>query len=100
MRTLDPSLIPTRLVEQSEFLVVPEPPLEKPQRLWFFRMLGQFLTWLLPTLWLATWGKLSPEEFSTRLRVYLEEMGGPWIKAGQLLSLGRDLFPPSSARSY
>ena len=95
MRTLDSLLIPTHLVERSELRRVPVVPLEKPKRLWLFAMLGKLLAWLLPILWLRIRGKLSTEEFSKRLRVYLEEMGGLWIKGGQLLSLRRDLFPPT-----
>jgi len=94
MRTLDSSLIPTHLVERSEFRSVPVVPIEKPKRLWLFLTLGRLLAWSLGILWLRIWGKLSTEEFSVRLRVYLEEMGGLWIKAGQLLSLRRDIFPP------
>jgi ubiquinone biosynthesis protein len=94
MRTLDSSLIPTHLVERSEFRSVPVVPLDKPNRLWLFLTLGKLLTWFLGILWLRIRGKLSTEEFSVRLRIYLEEMGGLWIKAGQLLSLRRDIFPP------
>lgn len=94
MRTLDSSLIPTHLVERSELRTVQVVSLERPPRLWPFAMLGKLLVSLVPILWLHLWGKLSTEEFSKRLRIYLEKMGGLWIKAGQLLSLRRDLFSP------
>jgi len=93
MRTLDSALVPTRLVERSELRTIPVVPLEKPRRLWRYAMLRQFWVWLLPILWLRVWGKLTTEVFSRRLRIYLERMGGLWIKAGQLLSLRRDAFP-------
>lgn len=63
--------------------------LEAPNRLWFFASLRKLLAWFLRILWLRIWGKLSPEEFAVRLRIDLEEKGGLWIKAGQLLSLRR-----------
>src|SRR5688572_2737875 len=57
-------------------------------------MIGRLLAWLIPVLWLRLWGRLSTEDFARRLRLYLEQMGGLWIKVGQLLSLRRDLFSP------
>jgi ubiquinone biosynthesis protein len=55
-------------------------------------MLASLLRWLAEILWMRIWGKLSTDDFAVRLRIYLEKMGGLWIKVGQLLSLRRDLF--------
>jgi ubiquinone biosynthesis protein len=92
VRLLPQEDIPTRLVEPED-----RPPLRivearAPSRFTLLRIFATFLRWLFTILWLRVPRRLTTEEYARRLRQFLESMGGLWIKAGQLLSLRRDLF--------
>jgi ubiquinone biosynthesis protein len=89
---LKPGLIPTPLVEAGADSAVPIAVQEERQRFrplyTVLRLLGFFLT--LFGLYVS--GRRTPEVTAQRLRALLEELGGLWIKAGQLMSLRADLF--------
>jgi ubiquinone biosynthesis protein len=95
---IDPALLPTRLVSPGE-----RPPMQDvaavPQargRGWL--TLRRMSGWLLRMVWLRVTGRLTPVENARQLTRLLEELGGLWIKAGQLLSLRVDLFSDALCR--
>src|SRR5438105_3329157 len=58
----------------------------------------KLLWWIVTILWLRLTGQGNPAEYGRRFRHQLEEFGGLWIKAGQLLALRVDLFPVEFCR--
>lgn len=90
---LKKELIPTRLVEEKEQKPVEILPLRKSR----FTTLGVILA-LLRFAFSMQWGRLTrrltPRESALRVRSFLEDMGGLWVKAGQILSLRRELLSP------
>lgn len=56
-------------------------------------LFGTMLRSLAARLW-PPWGKVhyTPLENARRLRSFMEQMGGLWVKAGQIVALRRDLF--------
>jgi ubiquinone biosynthesis protein len=90
---LDPALIPTRLVEPFE---KPPIPIEIPRRPSRFRVLFLFVvfaSFMLRISWAFLRGRLTRQSFARRLRKEFENLGGLWVKFGQLLSLRSDVFP-------
>jgi ubiquinone biosynthesis protein len=89
---LNTRLIPTPLVEASTGPAITIAVQEEPQRFRplyiVLRLLGFFFT----LFGLHVSGRRTPEVTAQRLRALLEELGGLWIKAGQLMSLRGDLF--------
>ncbi len=93
MKLLDPALIPSRLVDPSERtpVLLSEP--AKPSRFRSLGALAAFMRLGLALLGLWLFRRLKRGEYARRLRELLEELGGLWIKAGQLLALRIDIFP-------
>ena len=91
---LKPELIPTRLVEHAERTNLPvvEPPRTTAFR--NVRALFYLLDWAFTALWLKLRGRSSPVVAAARLSAFLQKMGALWVKAGQLISLRSDIFPP------
>src|SRR5258706_176286 len=89
---LDPELIPTQLMTTAErsSIRIWEP--RKPSRHWVLRFLKITLRSGGRMLWAFLRRRLSPIENARLVRGMLEELGGLWIKAGQLLSLRIDMF--------
>ena len=91
---VDPALIPTRLVNPTErppveiVTAVPEPGFPAA------RALYRFSRWALHGLWLRVTGRSDRAAQARRLRRLFDDLGGFWIKAGQLMSLRIDLFSP------
>jgi ubiquinone biosynthesis protein len=54
--------------------------------------LWAFLRWAVGAAVARLTGRLTAQEKGRRLRVLFESLGGLWVKAGQLLSLRRDIF--------
>jgi ubiquinone biosynthesis protein len=92
VRLLAVELIPTRLVELAEKKPLAVENAGAPPKHWFIITFRKMLRWLLGIGWLRISKKGSPQEYAARFRRLLEELGGLWIKAGQLLSLRRDAF--------
>src|SRR5260370_41153405 len=93
MRILGRETIPTHLLDPAERPQVVIRELAQPSRLWFWRMLIEFLNWTAGIVWLRVVRRLPPRELALRLRNYMEGMGGLWIKAGQLIAMRRDILP-------
>ncbi len=89
---LDPKLIPTRLVEPAEVdpVVIKMP--TRPSRFHLLYLTTFFLRVYLGMLWLWVRRQLTRQEHARRLRLAFEQLGGVWIKLGQLLSLRTDVF--------
>src|SRR5258708_36438769 len=84
---------PTRLVDprQRPPVVIVGP--TKPARYRSLWVLWKGLTSLGIVARLATQRQLTVAAFARRLREGFEDVGGLWIKVGQLLSLRNDVFP-------
>jgi ubiquinone biosynthesis protein len=83
--------IPTPLVahHQPVTIVASGPPARFP----FLAITARLLGWCVAILWLRVTRRGGPSEYGRRFRLLLEDLGGLWIKLGQLLSLRVDLFP-------
>lgn len=64
----------------------------------FWRMIGAFIGYALTNQRNRLAGRNDPDERAVRLRLVFEELGGLWIKIGQLLSLRTDVFSPAVCR--
>jgi ubiquinone biosynthesis protein len=95
---VDPTLTPTRLVHPTErppveiVTAAPEP------RFPTLRTSYRFLRWALHGLWLRVTGRSDRAAQARRLRRLFDDLGGFWIKVGQLMSLRIDLFSPELCR--
>jgi ubiquinone biosynthesis protein len=89
---LNPDLVPTQLVALAERtkirIVEPQPP----PRHWILHFLKIALRWGSQILWAFLNRRLTRTENARLIRGLIEELGGLWIKAGQLLSLRIDMF--------
>jgi ubiquinone biosynthesis protein len=90
---LKQSQIPTRLIDPAARPPVIVLPPQLPSRYRGLRVLSAFGRLLLAIRWARLRRRYSAEDFAVRLRALLEQLGGAWIKVGQLLSLRVDLFP-------
>jgi ubiquinone biosynthesis protein len=89
---LNPDLIPTQLRTASERVTIEIAEPKKPARHWVLHFLGIAIPWGGRILWTYLTGRLSRKENARLVRGLIEELGGLWIKAGQLLSLRIDMF--------
>jgi ubiquinone biosynthesis protein len=88
---LDPDLISTQLLapeERSEIRIWAP---KKPARHWVLRFVRIVLRWGVRFIWAFLTGRLSKER-ARLVRRMLEDLGGLWIKAGQLASMRIDIF--------
>jgi ubiquinone biosynthesis protein len=90
---LDPALSPTRLLQPSDRppVIVATP--MRPSRLRNLRAMWRIAALALRIGAARLIGRASDRDAGVRLRQTLEELGGLWIRTGQLLSLRVDLFP-------
>lgn len=91
---LKKTLIPTRLIEPHARTPVPIVEALPPSRLRGAEIIGRALAWWGRVLRLKLTRKLTPRLYAITVRELLEELGGLWIKLGQLLSLRVDIFSP------
>ena len=90
---LDARLVPTRLLDASERppveVVLECPPPKFPVTRTSLRLLG----WAIRGRLLKIAGQKGHRlEQARRLRVLFEELGGFWVKVGQLMSVRNDVF--------
>jgi ubiquinone biosynthesis protein len=88
---LKASSIPTPLVAHHEAVTIVAT--AGPARFPFLTIAARLLWWSVSVLWLRVTSRGGPAEYGRRFRLLLEDLGGLWIKLGQLLSLRVDLFP-------
>lgn len=91
------SHIPTPLIPEAQsrkVITIVEPTL--PGRLRFFRMLifiyGLILRSLIAKVFPIINRNFGPKQQAQRMRLFMEKMGGLWVKAGQIVALRRDIF--------
>jgi ubiquinone biosynthesis protein len=98
MRLLKPHLTPSRLVEPGarEGVEVVTP--VRPSRFRTLQVARSFVAFVLGVAWMRLTRTYTREEFARRLRQRLEDLGGLWIKAGQLMSLRIDVFSAEVCR--
>jgi ubiquinone biosynthesis protein len=90
---LDPALIPTRLPGPPQSLPIQITKERPPPRFLVTRTVLRFLGWALHGLFLRLIrAKSYKAEQARRLRILLEQLGGFWVKVGQLMSVRRDIF--------
>jgi len=89
---LNPDLIPTLLVRIEDRASIPILTPTDPLDHWVRHFIGKTLKWALRVLWTFLCRRLTRREYAKQFRNLLEELGGLWIKVGQLLSLRVDLF--------
>jgi ubiquinone biosynthesis protein len=95
---LKPSVTPTRLLEAHDRppVVTSEPtPASRFRSVW---VLAKFVGLFFSVAGLAIRRRLTIETYASQLRDLFEEIGGLWIKVGQLLSLRIDVFPAELCR--
>jgi ubiquinone biosynthesis protein len=90
---LRPDLMPTRLLEPTEQrpLVLERP--SRPSRIRSFYVFFVFVRFFARTLGMFLQRSLTTKSFARALRREFEQLGGLWVKFGQLLSLRSDVFP-------
>ncbi len=90
---LSPRLIPTRLIDPSRRprLIIAD--VRPPSRLRTLSVFAALLSFLYALAILRVKGRLDSGTAGALLRERFEQLGGLWLKAGQLLSLRIDLFP-------
>ena len=93
MRLLKPGSIPTPLVDAHQRPPIVIAPVPADSRFPAVSVIARLCWWAVGVLWLRARRRGSPAEFGRRFRLLLEDLGGLWVKAGQLLSLRIDLFP-------
>ncbi len=80
-------LIPTPLLGESPPIEsAPAPPTKR------VRPLLAIARWVAVSVWLRLTSKPTPRQKAARLRDLIEQLSGLWVKAGQILSLRRDVF--------
>lgn len=89
---LDQTLIPTSLIDAADRpkIIIVRP--RKPSAYWVLRFFGTLIRWGASMLGTRLRGKLTKEAYARHFRELLEELGGLWIKVGQLLALRVDMF--------
>ncbi len=88
---LDRDLVPSPLEQPGRRRVEIRPP-GPPPRHPRLRVIRAFGGYLLTNLRLRLSGTLDEENRAVRLRQVFEELGGLWVKVGQLVSLRTDIF--------
>jgi len=89
---LDPELIPSQLLAPSETTQVRIVPLRKTGRLETLRLFRRIIGFGFVMLWARFARRATPAERAILVRDFLEDLGGLWVKAGQMMSLRTDIF--------
>ena len=91
---LDPSLVPSPLVTASETPQVKIVPVKKRGRFETLRLVLAIYGLVFGLLWEKLTRRSTPKVRALRVRAFMEDNGGLWVKTGQLLSLRTDIFSP------
>ncbi|HYI12095.1 MAG TPA: AarF/UbiB family protein [Thermoanaerobaculia bacterium] len=95
---LDPSLIPTPLLSAQQQRPVEVRPLETRSRKNSFRFVMRLMAWIGRVMLYKMTRRQLDLKMAVEIRTLIEEMGGLWVKTGQLLSLRTDLLSPDFSR--
>lgn len=93
MRLLDPDWIPTPLIRRDARPRVEIAPTPRVSRFAAIVVFARLFWWVLTVVTSRVLGRGDAAVYGRQFRVLLEDLGGLWIKLGQLLSLRVDLFP-------
>ena len=85
-------LVPTPLVQPGERRPIQIAPIRRLGRFSSLRLTVHILKFAAGIFWAAKVRRRPPLEVATRCREFIENLGGLWIKAGQILSLRTDLL--------
>jgi ubiquinone biosynthesis protein len=86
-------LIPTALVGPTERPAIRLVAVKPPTRLATFRLLLRLIGFGFALFWAARVRRVALTVIAQRVHVFLEDLGGLWIKAGQLMAMRVDLLP-------
>ncbi|MBI1241459.1 MAG: AarF/ABC1/UbiB kinase family protein [Nostoc sp. RI_552] len=92
-KTLKKKYIPTPLVEKKDRKKVPIVEQLKNRRFSIVYVIWRFAIYFLGILFRRFTGKADIQKTAVELRDIFEDLGGLWVKTGQLLALRTDLFP-------
>jgi ubiquinone biosynthesis protein len=95
---LDASLIPTPLVPHAQSRPVEVREVETPTKRKALRTGWRLVRWIMRAILHRVTRRRLGEAMAREIRGIIEEMGGLWIKTGQLLSLRTDLLSPEFSR--
>ena len=90
-------LITTPLVDPSELPPVAIVPIKDLGRMKTLSLVVRVLRFLFSIMWAQRVRHETPAVIAVRVRNFLEDLGGLWVKAGQLISLRTDLLSPEMA---
>lgn len=95
---LKPSATPSRLIDPHERpgVVIVEP--QRPSRGRSFYVLFRFVVLFINVSLMSARRQFTIPEYARRVRETFEDVGGLWLKFGQLLSLRIDVFPAELCR--
>lgn len=89
---LKAELTPTILVDDAKRPAIALAPLRPVGRLRSIALLLRITSFLLRLVWMTKIRRLPPAAVAAHVRIFFEDLGGLWIKAGQILSLRTDLL--------
>lgn len=84
--------IPTPLIQRSEVPLVKIMPVKRAGTFSTLHTVGQLITFGLSMSWARRVQRATRSELAERTRMFLEGLGGLWVKAGQFISLRTDLL--------
>lgn len=87
-------LIPTPLVGPDERPPIKIVPIKETYRFRSAILLFRLFRFAISLQWARRVQKHPPAVIATRVRAFIEDLGGLWIKAGQIISLRTDLLTP------
>ncbi|MDJ1183555.1 ABC1 kinase family protein [Roseofilum casamattae] len=86
--------IPTQLIESKKKKKVKVVPELESRRFSIYYVVRRFIFYFIKVQLRRLTGRSDPQKTADQLREIFEEFGGFWVKAGQVLALRTDLFPP------
>ena len=86
--------IPTQLIESKKKKKVKVVPQLESRRFSIYYVVRRFVVYFIKVQLRRVTGRSDPQKTADQLREIFEEFGGFWVKAGQVLALRTDLFPP------
>ncbi|MDM5177616.1 AarF/ABC1/UbiB kinase family protein [Massilia sp. DJPM01] len=98
MKTLDPRLIPSTLLSRGQQAPVEVRPLETASLARTLGLVARLLGWICRLILYRVRGRPLGLAMAVEIRSIIEDMGGLWVKTGQLLSLRTDLLSPEFSR--
>jgi ubiquinone biosynthesis protein len=89
---LNPHLVATPFIRSEDRALIPIVSPATDRNYWILHFLAATMKWAARLAWASLGRRLTPREYACQFRQLLEDLGGLWIKLGQLLSLRVDMF--------